>query len=156
MGLLPAGTVRGTGVDEAFRIAIVVENCVRGVKGGECGCCSFDDRVHVENAFADGASMAGGKRLANAIAGQNALLVSIFGCGCVEEDAEMTMPDVRANWVFGVAGPTRTPPWRAVRSIDRALCVAGKANNQSYPAGQFWRTIVAAVSTTTARDCRAC
>lgn len=76
---LAAAAARGAGVDEACRVAIVVGNVVRDTKRVGCCCWSLAGRAQVEEkAVAHGASIAGGKRFANALAGHSALLVSML------------------------------------------------------------------------------
>lgn len=75
---MAAAVARGAGVDEAFRIATVVGDvCCEANCAGRC-CCSLIDRVYVENEVAHGANIDGGYLFAKALAGQSALLASIF------------------------------------------------------------------------------
>jgi hypothetical protein len=73
------------GAVDACRTISLLGNVVRGVVVGLLrGCCwSLFGRVHVEKedaaAMDEGASIAGGKRLAKALAGHSALRVSMLG-----------------------------------------------------------------------------
>ncbi len=72
------------GAVDAYRTINLLENLVREAAVGLLHCCcgSLLGRVHVEKEAAAavdaGASMAGGKRLAKALAGHSALRVSIL------------------------------------------------------------------------------
>lgn len=76
--------------DDAFRTDILLGKARRAPNGELCDCEGLPGRVHVENeAVADemGAIMAGGYRLANALAGQRVLRASIVVYAMCREGA---------------------------------------------------------------------
>ena len=86
-------TSGGVGAVDAYRTINLLGNVRRGVLDGLLRCCwSLLGRVHAENesVAAEGASIAGGKRFANALAGHSALLVSIVDV-CVSRERREVM-----------------------------------------------------------------
>ena len=93
-GVAAAPDAGFTGAVEALRTINLVGTVVLEANGEMCCCCTLAGRVHVEKelaAFGQGARTEGGNRFANALAGHNALLVSMIRSGCMDSGDEVVV-----------------------------------------------------------------